>query len=586
VTPQVHAHAEQGVLCAAVFALVLLQPAPRVVRHGDAHRARCCSVCLCSCSVRSQVDAKLASAAEEEVRALRRSDKMDSGERPSQQDALNKAIPEVLRADGFRQPTLLWSEMDSMLRAMYVEQIGYNAAPDELSLPDIADVSKLYPKAGTLRWVDPGSATDSRPHRGYELVLQPYMQALEASPRAHVHLRSVVFGIEQIEPEGSGGMALQPHAEAAAQARPRRVVRFHTAPTPLSYMEDALMAQDLASAGPAAHAGLSTPAAAGSFAAAMPSVLSEEEQRGSAVHEFDFLVCTVPMPVLAEQQPSVFTEQALTAAQWSAVRNLARVPGAELRCFLAFRNALIRTANEHREGLDEQVPAVVHTAMLDDRDGSVVEPWRFFVYPDRQQQDSLTTPPYGQILVGSLQPALIPNSLSWSTQRLAEHALDQLRQMFTTEVVARADFSGALSSHWLRDPFSRCAYVAIHKHCSVDDVTELAPRQDEDSSIFFAGEATAPLRHLQQVAGAQLSGEIAAQALMSVPHTSGTQLRTTVAGQSALHSGDSSRMQLTMFMCLFLLSYCCCCCCCLHCSQLCGYRVRVEFAVAARGEAH
>jgi hypothetical protein len=405
---------------------------------------------------RSQVDQALAEAAANEKKRRRRPSFDQSEESPSQELALEDAIEHALK--GIKPPNLLArSAIESVLRAIYVEQIGYNAAPAELSLLDIADIDQQgLPKAGAQLWVDPGVVTGNRPHRGYELVLQPYMQALEASHRAHVHLRSVVFDIKQIEADSREG-------------RPRRVVRFRTAPTPLSYMEDALMTLnlDVTSAGPDSSAA----AAAGSFAAAMPPVLSAEEQQNCHEHEFDYLVCTVPVPVLAEQQPPVFTPGTLPAATWQAVRNLAQVPGKELRCFLAFRHALIRPAAEHLKGLSELVPVVLHTAMVDAKGAAVVEPWRFFVYPERRELSPLNTAPYAQIVVGARQPALISGALSWSTERLAEDALIQLRLMFTDVVVARAEFMGAISSHWLRDPFSRCSYVAIHTRTSVEDVS-------------------------------------------------------------------------------------------------------------------
>jgi hypothetical protein len=418
---------------------------------------------------------------------------------PSQSDALDAAIPKVLKqhTDPRFTSTLDKQRLAAMLRAEYVTRMGYNAAPSVLSLLDIADTDEQgWPKQGRMYWVDPGGVVSNRPHLGYELVLQPYMQALEKSAACHVHLRTVVFHISQEEVSHSNGK------------QTRRAVKFLTAPTQLSYNEDALMAEDLPP-----HP--STP-----MPQHFPQVVSDAEITRANKHpvEVDYLVCTVPMPVLAHQLPSVFDDmKSISAEHAAAVQRLGMEPGRELRCFLAFKHCLVHNAGEHLGTLSANVPALVRTAYHKRNGDADTEPWRFFVYPNTASCDPLTAPPFMQLLVAVMDPTRIVSAgaLTWSVQRLADDALDHLRLLFTREEVERAVFLGALASHWLRDPFSRCSYVVIHDRTSVADVKQL---EQAMGSIYFAGEAATTLQHLQQVYGAQLAGERAAQQIMSL-HT-------------------------------------------------------------------
>jgi hypothetical protein len=421
---------------------------------------------------------------------------------PSHDGALREAIKFVLdgansKASGqaeFGVGTDPRKQMEAMLLAEYVTRMGYNAAPGVLSLLDIADTAEQgWPKQGSMYWVDPGGVVSNRPHLGYELVLQPYMQALEKSAACHVHLRTVVFHISQVESSASDGK--------------RRMVRFSTAPTQLSYNEEALMAEQFH---PSGQSAASTPAPA-HFAA----VVSDQEIALATSTEVDYLVCTVPIPVLAHQLPAVFEFEAVEPAQQNAILRLAKEPGRELRCFLAFRYPLVHEAGQYNASLSANVPALVRTAYHTMNGDAAVEPWRFFVYPNTASRDPFTAPPFAQFLVAVMDPARIESAgaLRWSVEQLADDALRHLRLLFNVEAVERAVFLGALASHWLRDPFSRCAYVVIHRDTSVDDVQQLTKPM---GSVFFAGEAATTLQHLQQVAGAQLAGERAAGQIMSV----------------------------------------------------------------------
>jgi hypothetical protein len=429
--------------------------------------------------------------------------------RQSHADALSGAIDKVM-AENRLDKTIFHSDWLAMLRAEYVTQDGYNAAPEDLSLDDTVAAATKWPHQGDLYWVDPGGVFGSRPHRGYELVLQPYMQALEKSDRCHVHLRTVVFDIQR---QQSG---------TNAPNDPQRIkIQFRTAATQLSYDEDSIMRT--------AHGH-----GAGDPAAAAPSrrgvgfgpVVSAAATHDARVREADYLVCTVPVAVLAEQEPPVIAKEELARepAHAAAIRRLAAVAGKELRCFLAFRHPLVREAGEYDSSLSATAPALVRTAWHTTVGKAGVEPWRFYVYPNTSALDPLTAPPVAQVLVAVMDPARIstphregedPPS-HWSQDRLAQDALEHLGILFTQQAVNDAGFLGALASHWLRDPFSRCAYVLIHPGTSAHDVKKLAQPMSAER-IYFAGEgAMATLRELQQVSGAQLAGEEAARKIMCV----------------------------------------------------------------------
>lgn len=394
---------------------------------------------------------------------------------PGQDRPQHEAIQELI--DEEKDPWLR-----SFFVARYISQIGYCAQASELSLRDICQSTVAF--EGEHLFADAGAGLY---RRGFQLLLLPYIRYLDQCARVSLFASTAVTSVQW---------------EAGADALHKGVVLRTCDVPPEVY----------------------TPNDPTGNATTAEMLRSDRDSKHSTTCHYDFVVITVPVAVL----PTIRFQPELPQSKQQALERIGM--GIEMRVLLSFRScfweptaALLLPLTGESDLSRDPAPwrFVCHTRALESA-ASIFDP-----------EDAPEVTAHILVAVASPQHARTLADEAWSRERVIADAL----AILSTHVAPAAtnvstELVDACVTSWHDDPWTRGSYAFLRPNASESDVDALASPMGR---VHFAGEAT-HFNGLQWANGAQLSGERAAQDIMS-DNNSGTRQRPAARGAS----GERSR---------------------------------------------